>query len=118
MTVKNLFENEELLNDIVEDIDEIPEDTEVFYTVWALGHNNNGDPTDSEYVIGEFDTPDEAIKCAKAFTFEDFEAEFGKPLKNDAYLSIEVETVVADPDDEDGGTMNIGTIYYRDLDIG
>ena len=31
------------------------------------------------------------------------------------YFSIEVETVVGDPDDEDGGTMNIGTVYQRDL---
>jgi hypothetical protein len=116
MTVKNLFENEELLNDIVEDIDEIPEDTEVFYAVWALGYDENDDPTDDEVLVGEFTDPDEAIKLAKKATVEQVkELGFGEPDSNTTYFSIEVETVIADPDDEDGGTMNIGTIYKKDL---
>lgn len=113
MTIKNLFENEELLKDIVEDIDDIPEDAEVLYAVWALGCDNEYEPTDAEYLIGEFTDPDEAVKCAKEFTLEKFNAEYEKPCTDTAYLSIEVETVVGDPDDEDGGTMNIGTVYSK-----
>lgn len=115
ITVKDLFENEELMNNIVEDIDDIPEDAEVLYAVWALGCDNEDEPTDAEYLIGEFTDPDEAVKCAKEFTLEKFKAEYEKPCADTAYLSIEVETVVGDPDDEDGGTMNIGTICSRVL---
>ncbi len=115
MTVKDLFENEELMNNIVEDIEEIPEDSEVLYAVWALGYDSDDEITDVEYLIGEFDNPDEAVKCAENFSIEDFTKNYGAPYLNTTYLSIEVETVVGDPDDEDGGTMNIGTIYSRGL---
>ena len=115
MTIKDLYKNEELLETIVEDIEDIPEDTEVFYAVWALGYDSDDEITDVEYLIGEFDNPDEAVKCAENFGIEDFTKNYGAPYLNTTYLSIEVETVVGDPDDEDGGTMNIGTIYSRDL---
>lgn len=115
-TIKDLFENEELMESIVEDIEDIPEDTEVFYSVWALGCDSQAEPTDDEVLIGEFTDPDEAIKCAKSATFEIIkELGFGEVDSNTVYFSVEVETVIADPDDEDGGTMNIGTVYQRDL---
>jgi hypothetical protein len=118
MTVKNLFENEELMEAIVEDIEDIPEDTEVFYAVFALGYDAEDEYTDDEVLIGEFTDPDEAVACAEKATIEQInELGFGKPDPNTAYFSIEVETVIADHDDEDGGTMNIGTIYSRDLEI-
>lgn len=118
MTIKNLFENEELLKSIVEDIEELPEETEVFYAVWALGHDKNSDPTDDEVLVGEFTDPDEACAYAAKVNLETIkEFGFGAPDPNTAYFSIEVETVIADPDDEDGGTMNIGTVYSRDLKI-
>lgn len=119
MTVENLFENEELLKCVVEDLDEIPEDTEVFYAVWALGHSSDDEPTDAEILIGEFVNPDEAIARAKKVTVDELINEIGlahpDPLL--ARFSIEVETVIADPDDEDGGTMNIGTVYQRVLEL-
>jgi hypothetical protein len=115
-TVKDLFENEELMNNIVEDIEDIPEDTEVFYAVWALGCNSEADPTDDEVLVGEFTDPDAAVEYAKQVTFETInEMGFGEPDPDTVYFSIDVETVVGNPDDEDGGTMNIGTIYQRDL---
>ena len=113
ITVKDLFENEELMRNIVEDIEDLPEDTEVLYAVWALGCDIEDEPTGVEHLIGEFADPDEAVKCAKEFTLEKFKAEYEKPYADTAYLSIEVETVVGDPDDEDGGTMNIGTVYSK-----
>lgn len=109
MTVKNLFENEELLNGIVEDLDDIPEDTEVSYEVWAFRQTK--DNTVSEFLMNIFDNPDAAIKYAK--TFELVTPDGAEPIYS--HISLEVETVIADPDDEDGGTMNIGTIYQRDL---
>lgn len=115
ITVKDLFENEELMNDIIEDIEDFPEDAEVLYAVWALGCDLDDEPTDAEYLIGEFADPDEAVKCANEFTLEKFNAKYEKPPANTAYLSIEVETVVGDPDDEDGGTMNIGTVCSRTI---
>ena len=114
-TVKDLLENEDLLSHIVEDLDEIPEDAEVIYAVWALGYDKDDELTDSEYLIGEFDNHDEATACAEEYDLEKFLAEHSKPNDGTAYLSIEVETVVADPEDEDGCTMNIGNIYHRDL---
>ena len=115
ITVKDLFGNEELMNNIIEDIENIPVDSEVLYAVWALGYTSDDEPTDADYLIGEFTDPDEAVKCAKEFTLEKFKAEYEKPYTDTAYLSIEVETVIGDPDDEDGGTMNIGTVCSRTI---
>jgi hypothetical protein len=112
MNVKELLTNEELMNNIVEDIDDIPEDTKIDYEVWLFRYNKNG--TVSEFLKGIFDNPDEAVKRAKAFELiepeglTDEERIFNR-------MTIEVETVIEDPDDEDGGTMNIGTIYSREL---
>jgi hypothetical protein len=116
MNVKELFENEELMNNIVEDLEDLPEDAEVRYEVWALGSDLEYEPTEDEYLIGEFDNPDEAIKCAEEFTKETFYAEYEKPTNPDTFhISIEVETVVGDLEDEDGGTMNIGTVFQKTI---
>lgn len=114
MTVKDLFENEELMNNIVEDIEDIPADAEVTYGVWALCYDEDGDCVDS-YFIEEFANPDEAVACAKDFSLEAFNQDYTASAYGTVRLSIEVETVVVDPEDEDGGTMNIGTIYHRDI---
>jgi hypothetical protein len=116
MTAKDLFDSEELMNSIVEDIDDIPEDAEVIYSVWAIGHDSGDAVTDVEYLIGEFDNPDEAVERANKVTTAEMLNEIGSTQSDGtAYFSIEVETVVGDPDDEDCGTMNIGTIYRRAL---
>jgi hypothetical protein len=115
-TVKELFENEELMNNIVEDIEDIPEDSEVTYEVWALGYTCDEEMTDAEILVGEFDDPDAAIACAEKVSFKSLhEAGYEEPDEETIYFSIEVETVVEDPDDEDGGTMNLGTVYSREL---
>ena len=113
-TIKDLFENEELMDNIVEDIEDLPKDAEVFYAVWALGYNKFNDTTDDEVLVGEFTDPDDAIEYAENVTLDLIkEMGFGKPNPETVYFSIEVETVVEDPEDE--GTMNIGTIYSREL---
>lgn len=117
-TVKDLLENEELAANLVVDLDGISEDTEVFYAVWALGYSAEEDCTDDEVLLGEFTDAEEAVKYAEAVTLEHVdEMGYGERDKATAYFSIAVETVIADPDDEDGGTMNINTIYSRDLQI-
>lgn len=116
ITVKDLIENSELMNNIIEDLEDIPEDTEVFYSVWALGYNKFNDLTGDEVLIGEFIDPDKATEYAETVTYETIkELGFRKSNSETVYFSIEVETVISDPEDEDGGTMNIGTVYKRDL---
>ena len=62
LTVKDLFENEELMKNIVEDIDDVPEDTEVSYAVWALCYDEDGDCV-SSFLTEEFADPDAAISA-------------------------------------------------------
>lgn len=116
MNVKELFENEELMNNLVEDIEDLPEDTEVTYCVFALGYTADDDCTDDEVLLGEFTDLTEAVKCAEATTLERItEMGYGERDEDTAYFSIEVETVVEDPEDEDGGTVNLGSVYQREL---
>jgi hypothetical protein len=116
MNVKELLENEELMESIVEDIEDFPEDSEVSYEVWALGYTCDEEMTDAEILVGEFNDPDAAIACAEKVSFKSLrEAGYEEPDEETVYFSIEVETVVEDPEDEDGGTMNIGSIYSREL---
>jgi hypothetical protein len=116
MNVKELFENEELMNNLVEDIEDIPEDTEVTYCVFALGYTADDDCTDDEVLLGEFTDLTEAVKCAEATTLERItEMGYGERDEDTAYFSIEVETVVEDTEDEDGGTVNLGSVYQREL---
>lgn len=118
LTVKDLFENEELMENIVEDLDDLPEETEVIYAVWAIGYDKDDEITDHEYLIREFNDLDEALTVADGFTLEKLIEEFGEQSDSaTAYFSIEVETVVADPADEDGCTMNLGTVYHRELQL-
>jgi hypothetical protein len=116
MTVKEMLTNPEVVENIVEDITDIPEDAEVVYSVWALGYDCCDRTTDKETLLGEFTNPDEAIAYVESADLELIQHIDNGVLTDDtAYLSIEVETVITDPDDEDGGTMNIGTIYQREL---
>ena len=114
MNVKELFENEELMNNIVEDLEDFPEDTEITYEVWALGYTKDDDCTDDEVLVGEFTDPDTAVAYAEKVNLELIkELGYGEADPATAYFSIEVETVV---DDEDNDcTMNIGSVYQRDL---
>lgn len=119
MNIKELQNNEELMNSLVDDIDEIPEDTEVSYEVWAIGYDADKNITDTEMLVGEFDNPDEAVEKAKNLSLADIvhqaaEEHDGSESTNEvAYISIEVETTVANKADDE--IMNIGTIYQREL---
>lgn len=122
-TIGDLINNEEFVQQIVEDITEIPEDTEVSYEVWASGYDFNDEITDTNTFMKDFKDPDEAIEYAKQLTLADIIEQDAKDRGDEkikeldteiAYISVEVETVI---EDEDDSTMNIGTIYKRDLCI-
>lgn len=118
LTLKEVMENKDLAKFIAEDLDEIPEDAEVTYELWAIGYNADGAVTDTEMFIAEFKDPDAAIEFAKKVTMADIvhqaaeEHDGSTPAENVTYISLEVETVV---DEDEDGTMNIGTIYKREL---
>ena len=119
MNIKELLENDELMESIVEDLDDLSEDSEVTYEVWALGYTEDEDCTDTEYLLGEFDNSDEAIEFAENLTLYNISCAADEETgcegipEEVAYFSIEVETVVEVPEDE--GTMNLGTVYSREL---
>lgn len=117
-TVKELMKDEELAKFVTEDLEDFDEESKVTYEVWALGYDSNDKITDAEMLLGEFSDPDQAVEKAKETTIADVvhkaaEEDTNSDLEVDvARLSIEVETVV---DDGEDGTMNVGTIYRRDL---
>lgn len=119
MTLRELKENDFLVNSIVEDLDDFSEDTKVTYEVWAIGYRGDCLVDGTELLLLDFTDPDEAIRYSrdlvladvvqKAWEESDDEA---YPVETVDYISIEVETVI---DDNENGTMNIGTIYKKDL---
>ena len=110
---KDLFENEELMNDLVEDLDDLPEDSEVFYAVWAIGYDKEHEFTEDDHLIGEFEALDDAIEKAESVTLEgeNIIAEY----EATAYFSIEVDTVVVDHNEEECSTASVDTVYHREL---
>ena len=118
MTTKELLTNEELMKSIVEDIEDFPEETEVRYEVWALGYTEGGESTEEDILVDIFldADPVKAVACAKNVTLDQIKDILDRaPHAMTSYFSIEVETVVDDPEDE--VAMNIGTIYQRELQI-
>ena len=119
MNTKDLIKNQEIVNNLAESLDDIPQDPNAKYALWIVGLDDKEPKT--ELFIYEFDTPEEAVAKAEDVNFRFIEEQIEKPVLyycdiNDiTHFSVEVETVVPDFDDEDGGTMNIGTIYKRDL---
>ena len=103
----------DLVEELVEDIKEVPADASVSYEVWAIGYDEEDQATDAEMLLTTFEDPDMAVEYAKMLTLADvvnFAADDECDVTTEVYsIHIEVETVV--PDDE--GTMNIGTIYKK-----
>lgn len=107
-----------IVDELVADLD-IPEDVPVMYEVWAIGYDEEDNPTEAELLIGTFEDPDEAVCFARDTATADV---FGLAEDDDYYgfdelvsaIHIEVETVVAS---DDNGTMNIGTIYKKTLEL-
>lgn len=108
----------EMVEELVANIEDMPADTPVYYEVWAIGNDREDQTTDTELIFGTFTDPDQAVAFAKELSAEnvhDLAADCDYSIPTDvSYVSIEVETVV--PDDE-GGTMNIGTIYKKTIEL-
>lgn len=117
-TVKALMEDKDLVKYVTEDLDDFADDTAVTYEVWAIGYDEHGAITGMDMYITESEDPDVAIEKAKALTLADIihqaseEDDGTEPADNVAYISVEVETVI---DNEEDGTMNVGTIYKRTM---
>lgn len=107
-TSNNMFE--------IDEITALYEDSQVTYAVWAIGYNDNDEPTEAELLLASFDDPDTAIEFAEAVTLadiinsddEDFIQETDYSVE---YIRVEVETVVSTSED----SMNVGTIFHRTI---
>lgn len=122
--VKDLMNNEELMQYIIEDLEDFPEGSPVTYEVWALGYNHLDELTDSELLLATFEDPDKAVEYAKQLTLADIVYKASEEdtdieqADNIDYISVEVETVLSDPNDEFvGGTINIGSIYKKEISL-
>ena len=117
-TVRDLMNDEELSSYVTEDLEDFDDTAVVTYAVWAIGYDADSCITDTEMYLGEFVDPDRAVEKAKALTLADIihlaaEKDDGsEPNEDVAYVTIEVETVV---DDEEEGSMNVGTIFRKDI---
>ena len=112
MTIKDIINDEELLNFVNEDLEDFDENTEVNYEVWAFGYDENDEITDAELCMFTSTDPEEAIKYAKSVELADIihEAGNGPCASSKVFrIAIEVETVV--PMDDD--LVNVGTIYSK-----
>lgn len=122
--VKDLMNNEELMQYILEDLEDFPESSPVTYEVWALGYDCFEATTDAELLLATFEDPDKAVEYAKQITLADIvhkaseeDTDMEHTINVD-HISVEVETVLSDPNDEFvGGTINVGTIYRKEISI-
>lgn len=123
--VKALINNEELMQHIIEDLEDFPEDSPVTYEVWALGYQSFKAVPTAELLLAKFEDPDKAIEYAKQLTLADiiFKAAEEKldleQTELTEYIEVEVETVLDDVTDKFiGGTVNVGTIFKMEFHFG
>lgn len=107
----------EMVEKLVDSIEEVPADTPVSYEVWAIGYDDENKMTDAEVFLETFTDPDLAVNYAKAVSLADVVHRAAddscKITDGVCYISIEVETVVADEND----TMNVGTVFKKVIEI-
>lgn len=110
----------ELVDMLVEDIDEIPEDCKGTYAVWAGGRDEEGNATCAEMLLAAFEYPNQAMHYAKNLTLadivniaadEDCDCEV---TANAHSIAIGIDAIV---NDEDGCAMSIGVVYERSIEI-
>lgn len=81
------------------------ENNEIFYEIWVLGYDADGEPTDFDKDLGEFKEPNEAIEHAKKFKDASYvlSADEMYYLREEGtdYLELRVEACFED-EDEDG----------------
>ena len=110
----------DIVNKLVEDL-ETPADVPVAYEVWAIGFDEEDEPTGASMVLKTFSDPDQAVEYAKSITLAEVvnqaaEEDYDDLTCETHSISIEVETVVP-CDDEEVLNMNVGTVYKKRLMI-
>jgi hypothetical protein len=119
MNTKELITNQELVNELVSSLEDFPQGSDTKYDLWII-QNNYEDVEVSEYFIYEFDSHEEAVTKAESIDLKFIEELLEHPVvlcpdgKYNDYFSVEIEEVIVDPEDENN-TINIGTIYTRDI---
>ena len=122
MNTEELFTNKEIITNIADSLEDFPQGLSAKYALWVIGCDYDGDPVE-ELFIYEFDTSGEATAKAETIDFKFIEEQTGMSIDDYCeynginHFSIEIETVIPDPEDEDS-TINVGTIYRRLLDFG
>ena len=107
-------------SDFMQGLDEalkdLPDTTDITYEVWALGYTSDNKITDTEIFLEEFDDLDKAKAYVEGLTSKEIlEFEDAAKLIDDrvAYFSVEIQTVVDDPDDD--GTISLVCNLNREL---
>lgn len=118
MTIKDLLNDQSLLNSIVEDLEDFPVESKVTYEVWALGYTKDGSPLDYCYRLGEFEDIESAVTFVNKVHLSFIRAKGPADLPKDiSQFSLEVETTVEDPFGFPGDTVNIGTVYQKSIEV-
>ena len=107
---------DETVKEILANLDDF-DAKDASYEVWAIGYDCDGEITDTELLLGTFENPDDAVQFAAILTWADIKAEADGAeefIKTSDMISIEVETVI-DCEDEEEGTMNVGTIFAKSV---
>lgn len=116
--MENINDINDLVDKLVEEID-IPEDVPVMYEVWAIGYDEEEQPTSAELLVGTFEDPDAAVSFARDTAIADIlglaedEDYIGFNVSTRT-IRVEVETVVSDGEND---TLNIGTVYRNTLEL-
>ena len=119
MNTKDLITNQDIVNDLAESLEDIPQDSEATYALWIVSKDSHKETID-EFFIYEFTTPDEAITKAETIDLKFIEEQLERSIFTYCYsndivsFSVEVETVVADPDYPDL-SIGAGIIYSREI---
>lgn len=119
MTTHNILNADEAVNEVINSISDIPDDTFVVYEVWALGCNNENNVIENtEFLLSIFDDSSSAVEYAKSTTLADIvhiseNCECLVDSSEISYLIVEVETVIRD----EAGDMNIGTIFRKVVEL-
>ena len=120
MKYVNEKEINEIINELVDEIDAV-EDIPVAYEVWAIGFDEEGIPNGASMLLNAFRDPDLAVAYAKALTLAAVvnmaaDADYDDLTYETHSISIEVETVVPNADEEELN-MNVGTVYRKRIEI-
>lgn len=118
--MEEIMNVEEIKNLIAEELGDDISIENVEYEVWAIGYDADERVTDASMLLESFENQAEAIAYAKNVELADIvhlASEAGdEPSDVDiTYISVEVETVVDLGEDE--GTVNVCTIYQKEIQL-